>query len=446
MSLRLIPRLEELPQVVAQSMQPAGRWIVFAAFTPLLIPLNRIWFGVAAAVALTIVFPKHRYAIVSIAGIALPVAMLPMSGAAYVVPAGLAALALRFPQSLLARYPVRTAVIGYLALLATISATPLDGWAKAAAWTLALALGRMLWFFCYNLVDRERSPLQAGFWRPLWMAFTDSPTAFGKGPAYLRRIDARTPEQLAVTRLKAVKLLLWALMLSAADLVLEYVLYRAHPGPAIPTFQAAFEASVAGHPFPWYANCASLVAAFCVTLLQLSVWGHQIVACMRMAGFRALRNTWRPLEARTVAEFWNRYYFYFKELLVDLFFYPTFTRYFRKYRRLRMVAATMAAACFGNALFHFLRDISYIEELGWWRAAVGFQTYLFYTLVLGAAISVSQLRAKRKQPPSQSWLRRRLAPAVCVVGFYCLLHIFDDTGRTYGLREHFVFLGRLIGL
>jgi hypothetical protein len=165
-----------------------------------------------------------------------------------------------------------------------------------------------------------------------------------------------------------------------------------------------------------------------------------------MAGFRALRNTYRPLESRTLAEFWNRFYFYFKELLVDMFFYPAYLRYFKKYSRLRMAAATMAAACAGNAIFHFLRDISFVAELGWWRAIVGFQTYLFYTFVLGAGISISQSRGKRKDDPSQSWFRRRLAPVLCVTGFYCFIHIFDDSNRTYGLREHFVFAGRLFGL
>ena len=43
--------------------------------------------------------------------------------------------------------------------------------------------------------------------------------------------------------------------------------------------------------------------------------------------------------------------------MVDMFFYPTYLRYFKKHPRLRMVAATMAAACAGNAIFHFLRDI-----------------------------------------------------------------------------------------
>jgi hypothetical protein len=87
-----------------------------------------------------------------------------------------------------------------------------------------------------------------------------------------------------------------------------------------------------------------------------------------------------------------------------------------------------------------------VAELGWWRAIVGFQTYLFYTFVLGAGISVSQWRAKRKDDLSQSWFRRRVAPVLSVTGFYCFIHIFDDANRTYGLREHFIFAGRLFGL
>jgi D-alanyl-lipoteichoic acid acyltransferase DltB (MBOAT superfamily) len=214
----------------------------------------------------------------------------------------------------------------------------------------------------------------------------------------------------------------------------------------IPEFQVALEHSAVGNPFAWYWNCLSLVSAFLLSLLSMSAWGHQIIACARMAGFRALRNTYRPLESRTLTEFWNRFYFYFKELLVDMFFYPTYLRYFKKTPRLRMVAATMAAACVGNAIFHFLRDISCVAELGWWRAIADFQTYLFYCFVLGIGISISQSRARRKDDPSRSWLRRRLIPILCVSGFYCFIHVFDDTSRTYGLREHFVFVGRLLGL
>jgi hypothetical protein len=40
-------------------------------------------------------------------------------------------------------------------------------------------------------------------------------TPFGKGIAYLQKFEARTPEDLAVTQLKGLKLAAWTLLLAA---------------------------------------------------------------------------------------------------------------------------------------------------------------------------------------------------------------------------------------
>jgi hypothetical protein len=473
-SFRLIPSLEKSPAFVALSKRPAGQWALLAAFILLLSLLNEAWFLIGAFLALTTAFPEDRRRVVSACGIAIAVALpnwldipflnrvasqegLPhlhpatialVVTAVFLLLSAFAVLAFRFPGGLVARRPIIAAVLSYSSLAVVVSITPLTGWTRVVVWIAVLAMGRMLWFFCYTLTDRDSRDrdsvaLQAGRWKPAWMAGTGSITPFAKGGAYLRRIEAQNAEELAVTQIKGMKLLLWAVILNEGLFWFQSVVY-ARLG--IPQFEAAFDRSVTGHPFSWYWNCLSLVAAFFAALLQMSVWGHQIIACVRMTGFRALRNTYRPLESRTLAEFWNRYYFYFKELLVDMFFYPTYLRYFKKHPRLRMAASTMMAACAGNAIYHFLRDISLVEELGWWRAIAGFQTYLFYSFVLGAGISISQWRGKRKDGQGRSWLRRRFVPALSVAGFYCFLHVFDDTNRTYGLREHFVFVGRLFGL
>ena len=117
---------------------------------------------------------------------------------------------------------------------------------------------------------------------------------------------------------------------------------------------------------------------------------HIIIAIIRMCGFKALRNTYRPLASRTIAEFWNRFFYYFKELLVEFFFYPVFFRYFKNRPLLRMYTATMAAAFFGNFLFHFMRDIFYVIELGFFEAMIAFHSYFAYSFVLGNAIFLSQ--------------------------------------------------------
>ena len=159
-----------------------------------------------------------------------------------------------------------------------------------------------------------------------------------------------------------------------------------------------------------------------------------------------LRNTYRPLESATLAEFWNRYYFYYKELLVDHFFYPTFVRYFRGQRRLRMFFATFAAACVGNLLFHFIRDIHFVGEMGLWRAVVGEQSHAFYTFVLAISVGLSQMR-RTPQPAPRGWLRGRLLPCLWVSGFFCLIHIFDaPLDREHSLWQRAEFLFYLLGV
>ena len=180
-------------------------------------------------------------------------------------------------------------------------------------------------------------------------------------------------------------------------------------------------------------------------MLYMSVFGGTIIAAARLAGFRLLRNTWRPLEATTLAEFWNRYYFYYKELLVDHFFYPAFLRYFRNHRRLRIFFATFSAACVGNLIFHFIRDIHFVADMGLWNAVVGDQSHAFYTFVLAIGVALSQMRVGTRKV-SKGWLRGRLLPCLWVVGFFCVLHVFDaPLDREHSIWQRGQFLLYLLG-
>jgi len=214
----------------------------------------------------------------------------------------------------------------------------------------------------------------------------------------------------------------------------------------IPSFNSVLHSGAGQTPYPWYMNWLALLASFCVKMVNFSVWGHGIIATSRMAGYNALRNTYKPLQATTIADFWNRYYYYFKELLVENFFYPAFLRYFKKSPRLRLFFATLAAAGFGNVLFHYLRDIDVIITLGPWQALVAFHVYLFYGIVLGTAIGLSQLLEKKRPAEQQSWLTRRVMKPTAVIVFYCLLSIFDNPDRSMVLSDYFSFLLRLFNI
>jgi hypothetical protein len=279
-------------------------------------------------------------------------------------------------------------------------------------------------------------------------------TPIGKGRAYLRKVEAKTRAELSVVQLKAIKLLVWIAVLQRLRHLLQVVLHGefwkglqtlfnhlglAVPNLHVPTLETAINLSAAGTQLPWGIAWVTLITHFVEAVLAIYVGGNLAVACCRMAGFYILRNTYRPLESQTIAEFWNRFYYYFKELLVEFFFFPVYMRYFKKYPRLRKIAATMAAATLGNMIYHFCRDFAYVHDLGLRAAVTGFQVYAFYTFLLGLGICVSQMRSRPATPAGGVPWMRRLFSFMIVVGFFCLLDVFDYEPRAHTLGAHFAF-------
>ena len=350
------------------------------------------------------------------------------------------------------RRPVAALLVGYGVLLTLASYTPLSATQQAYLWGFLIILGHYIWYLAYSLQDRNAAPgtrfiYQLGHYQPFWGG---SHTPFPKGAAYLRKIEAKNAEELAISQLKGIKLLYWAFILSLVLGLFKMVVYGnpfynlelpAHL--AIPSVNDALAHTRSGDPYHWHINWAVVLGNFIKSMLTLSIWGHIIIATCRMAGFKALRNTCSPLRSRTIAEFWNRYYYYFKELLVEFFFYPTFLRFFKTRPRLRMFMATMAAAGLGNMLYHFFRDIHIIMELGIWGALKAFHVYVFYALLLGTAIGLSQLRNQNRKH-STHWFNIYIATPAIVLGFYCISHIFGLPYSGYGLDVYFQFLVNMI--
>jgi hypothetical protein len=178
---------------------------------------------------------------------------------------------------------------------------------------------------------------------------------------------------------------------------------------------------------------------------MMAIWGHAFVALARLAGFRLLRNTYRPLSSRTSAEFWNRFNFYFKEILVNVYFYPTYVRCLKRYPRLRIAFATFMAAGAGNFFFHFIWKNHEIAQFGLAEALARSQAYAFYCMVLTTGIVVSQLRARRPHA-SAGWLRAQFAPSLGVALFFCFLSVFDGPLRHATVAQHFDFLFHAFGM
>jgi hypothetical protein len=477
-TFRLIPALDTYPKVVEFAQKLSGKILLLAVFSAGLSFRTSNWLHLSAFLAAMTFLPQFRPVLLTIAtfgslyltnwpiaDIPWPISQLQFAMPFYFKPLIVAVVfgsfavyytaVKKFKDEWFAKQPVRNLLVLYLLLLITATNAPLPAPQAVYLWTFLAALGKYLWFFNYTLLDRhaKETPhfaLQVGYYSPFWGG---SATPFPKGAAYLRKIAAKTPKQLAISQLKALKLLYWAILLSLLEKLLQQIFYGS-PGtsPAfsgisltlgIPSLQAVLHDG--GHAYPWHMNWLALIADFFMRLLWFSVWGHVIIACCRMAGYNALRNTYKPMQSASIAEFWNRFYYYFKELLVDNFFYPAFLRYFKKWPRIRLVFATMAAACFGNVLYHFLRDIGIIAEKGFWQALLSYRVYMFYGIVLGTAISLSQLYEKKRKK-DMSWFRKNIITPVYVVGFYCILSIFDSTDPSLTLTDHFIFLLKLFNI
>ena len=193
---------------------------------------------------------------------------------------------------------------------------------------------------------------------------------------------------------------------------------------------------------PWLAWPAIYVDLFQL-VLGLGSKGHVIIGWLRLFGFHVFRNTYKPLLAESVVEFWNRYYYYFKEVLVNFFFFPTFTRYFKKHPRLRMFAAVFMAAFVGNFYYHLILHSPLMEGrfLDLW---VVMKSRLFYCFLLALGIYVSMLREQRRARDRSRSLPRRAIAIFGVWTFFGIIHLWARGGAgsfTDRLKAFFALFG-----
>ncbi|MGB4227371.1 MAG: hypothetical protein WBJ68_12090 [Candidatus Dechloromonas phosphoritropha] len=348
------------------------------------------------------------------------------------------------PKSLLARRPM-LAMLGLEALLCVLALPDfLPGWPRLLIWSLLVVVTPFIWFLPYAVVDQRASSagpvgMQMAALRPFW-----SPTylPFGKGAAYLQKFLAKTPDDLVITQLKAIKLLVWSNLLLTLKGLLGW-LFVSHFDT--PTVAQTVDAFLQGQPYPIAISWTALAYSTTRFALQIAIWAHLFIGIARLAGYRLPRGSWRPLESRTLMDYFNRFHYYFKELLVDFFFFPTFFSTFRKHPRLRMFFATFMAAAVGNALWHFVRDIDLIARVGLATALKTYASYAFYCVVLATGVGISQIRVNSGIRPSPT-LAGKLYSFIFVWSFVVCMHLFSDGSRQHSLGERLSFLTSLFGV
>lgn len=337
--------------------------------------------------------------------------------------------------------PLLTMVLSCFGLTIVSAMIPQGTALFSTVWIMLAYLGSTFFFLGYILIDhksKNRQPLavEAGFMRPFWAGFA-TPV---KGPGYFPKFEAKNDDELAVSQLKGLKLMVWAaVLLVVYELVFAQAVYGSLGVPELlPLIIASAEGNTVSLGMRWLAVGVNFIAL--VTKVAVTV--HTLIAIIRAAGFCVPRGMVRPLESRTIAEFWGKYLYYFKEMLVDFFFYPAFRRYFKKSPKIRMAFATFAAAFIGNILFDLLHALPIVSMEGPWHIIDRYITYTVYAAVLTAGIIWAQQFQKAPKPEHGFW-RYSVWPRVQVIGFFALIQVIDDSFGKATLMERLDFFGSL---
>lgn len=327
-------------------------------------------------------------------------------------------------------------------------------------WDVAVGLATILPFFLWRLgymfLSAKRGKVKGTRFRDqlmyLWPLWGGSNTPYGKGLDYLSRTEAKDRESLARSQLAGIRLLMLAGIWTFAARAMDGLVFGADNfirqaagglSLGLPRLSELVHSPNGGSSVTGWVTLYSELFA---NVLNRACKGHLIIGVLRLFGFYVFRNTYKPLLAQSVVGFWNRYYYYFKELLVEFFFYPTFARWFRDSAKLRLFAAVFMAAFVGNMYYHLIKSTEKLvsqDIQGLW-AMLG--PRLVYCLLLALGIFVSMLREQRRlrQQPTRSIPRKGLA-IFGVWTFFAVINIWNqkDAGTIENATR--CFLG-LLGL
>ena len=313
-----------------------------------------------------------------------------------------------------------------------------------------LILGVGLWAFSayfWNIAFalRDASSKQAS---PAWFQlatfhpyFGGSVIPLGLGAAHLRQRQVHDARALARCQLKGIKLLLACWL--AKGFLTALVSLREWAG--LPEFFLLLHQHLEGRAtYPRTLCWLSLLETFPEGMLKGFVLGNLFIGAARMGGFQLLQQVYQPWAARSIADYWNRVSYYYKETVLQLFFYPCYLRYFKGWPRLRQAFAIFMAAGVGNLLFHFRLLVPQLLHLGVLETLRGMASYLCYCVILCAGLYFSQLQSARQRAPL-SW-RQRVKSMAVIFLVSSLVGVFDELYSPQGPWKRCRFLAYLWGL
>jgi hypothetical protein len=470
-----ISQLHESPRLIAFAATPIGLVLLWAISTLLLSPSSTVYL-ISPLLALVLLAPQWRIPILSFGSI---FALYRMLTRQEVDPAAFPILLLfvitllyacyraaksydRLPRMVQRNGQIVLHVVFCGLLLSTWFFTPVQVDSKGSiVGALRYVLPFLLWRCGYTLLaGRRGTAARSGFLDHLFYcvpAYGGTAIPYGKGYDHLMRHRAGDMRAQAQSALAGIKLLILACVWLALRSALAIVVYGEEAYGLRHLFvpytfdvprlgEAIARRANVGLPLAWLSLFLEL---FDVTL-GFAIWGHMVIGALRLFGFNVFRNTYKPLLAQSLVEFWRRFYYYFKELLTEFFFLPTYVSTFKAFPRLRIFAAVMSAAFLGNIYYHVLLDLEDLANVGFGGALARVGPRSIYCFLLALGIFISMLREQSRRGPiatvGPSTLATSLRRIAGVWLFYALIHIWNVKPVELTFGQRLTFLCSLFGV
>lgn len=462
---QLIPSIDQSPKLIAFCQNNYGKFLLYIAFASVL-SLNLLWankyfqlthfyfWDKLIILGLIYYFPKYKTQIFTLSSmywffvfyypqhIATSFIFLaPKANSPYLFYYSLIIfLILLYSINFLIKklnHKVSIALIIYTLLVFITTLYPTGSYYKNLLLGSLLIMSLVLWHWLYSLkynfsLDNVLR-CSFSFWN--W-----SVLPIPKSYNHLNASQVNL-NQTTTLHLRALKLLLWASFLGGLEYVLSTFTNYLH----IPRLETLILNSSLSSSSTIGTNWLSVITEFLLNLLSLTVGSHIAVAVIRFCGWDIKRNVYSPFKANSISDFFNRYYFYFKELLLDIFFYPAYFAFFKRNNALRLFTATLLSAGLGNFLFHFFLSFPRIITQDLAGALQKSSIYAFYCLLLSFVLFISQNARlssviKKRSLLSSIFIKSR------IIFVFLMLNIFLESSGTTTLKQHLSFTLALFGI
>lgn len=284
--------------------------------------------------------------------------------------------------------------------------------------------GKFIWFFAYDLKDRSNSPT---LFFPFW---TSKNVPIPKGKLHMREIDTKT-DQLQTTQRSGLRLLIWVALLFIIHQMTEHLVFnRSNNISALLGLPSLHLSDIVTHHSLSVVSTSNLLwqnwlIVFCTASLYLIKYTIDygiIVAIVRMTGYAAPRQVYRPLQSRSFAELLRRILYYYSELLLVMFILPINRELrFVKSKNVRQFISITTGVTFGGTCYHFSRDFLHYANYGLTKAMPHLLSLIPYFIIMGT-LSASSVYLRRKKRASGAENVHMISPLIVMYfTFYCLV-------------------------